>query len=86
MEDYEHYPHASRWGLARQLKAVEAAPLMVAGRPIGALIVRFYTERRTCVDDEHRTLALLAAQVAPALEAARLYAASTIDRQHERVA
>ena len=42
--------------------------------------------RRGCVPGavEERTLVLLAAQVAPALEAARLYATSSLERQHER--
>src|SRR5437868_10963800 len=29
VDDYEHYPHAVAWGIARQLKSVEAVPLMV---------------------------------------------------------
>src|SRR3979490_473971 len=83
VQDYEHYPHAVAWGIARQLKSVEAVPLMVGDRPIGALIVRFY-RRRVLGDGEGRLLLLLAAQVAPALEAARLYATSNLEREHER--
>ena len=82
--DYDNYAHAVAWGLARQLKSVEAVPLMVGDRPIGALIVRFYDRQRVLGDDEERLLLLLAAQVAPALEAARLYATSNLEREHER--
>src|SRR5438445_5521610 len=84
VEDYENYAHAVAWGTARQLKSVEAVPLMVGDRPIGALIVRFYDQQRVLGDDEERLLLLLAAQVAPALEAARLYATSNLEREHER--
>jgi PAS domain S-box-containing protein len=84
VEDYPGWEHAIAVGIERGLKSAEAVPLMVSDRPIGALIVRFYSERRVLAADEDRRLALLAAQVAPALEAARLYAASSLERQHER--
>src|SRR6266852_1153377 len=84
VEDYENYAHGVAAGIARQLKSVEAVPLMVGDRPIGALIVRFYDQQRVLGDDEERLLLLLAAQVAPALEAARLYATSNLEREHER--
>src|ERR1700730_11244254 len=84
VDDYEHWENAVAWGIARGLKSVEAVPLMVGDRSIGALIVRFYTERRVLGVDEERMLLLLAAQVAPAWEAARLYATSNLERQHER--
>src|ERR1700736_6253650 len=84
VDDYEHYAHAVPWGIARELKSVEAVPLMVGDRPIGALIVRFYVDRRVLGEDEQSLLLLLAAQVATALEAARLYATSNIEREHER--
>ena len=84
VDDYEHWENAVAWGVARGLKSVEAVPLMVGERSVGALIVRFYTERRVLGPDEERMLLLLAAQVGPALEAARLYATSTLERQHER--
>lgn len=84
VDDYQNYEHAVAWGIARQLKSVEAVPLMVGDRPIGALVVRFYERRRVLGADEERLLLLLAAQVAPALEAARLYATSTLEREHER--
>src|SRR6185503_8817000 len=82
--DYVHWEHAVAWGVKRNLQVVEAAPLMVADRSIGALIVRFYTNHEVS-EQEEQILTLLAAQVAPALEAARLYATSKVEREHERV-
>jgi PAS domain S-box-containing protein len=84
VDDYDHYPHAVAWGLARRLKAVEAVPLLLGERPVGALVVRFYSERHKLGADEDRMLKLLAAQAAPALEAARLYATTSLQREHER--
>jgi PAS domain S-box-containing protein len=84
VEDYSQYPHAVAWGIERGLKSVEAVPLMVDGQPIGALVIRFYSARVAASPDEDRVLKLLAAQAAPALEAARLYATSTLERAHER--
>jgi PAS domain S-box-containing protein len=84
VEDYQHWEHAVLWGIERQLRSVEAAPLMVAGRPVGAMIVRFYDRPHALGKDQERTLMMLAAHVAPALEAARLYAATSVERQHER--
>src|ERR1700738_5739857 len=66
VDDYENYPHAVAWGIARKLKSVEAVPLMVGDRPIGALIVRFYVRRRVLGQDEERLLVLLAAPGGPA--------------------
>src|ERR1700687_633062 len=84
VHDYAHWEHAVGWGLARGLKSVEAERLMVGERSVAALSVRFYPERRVLGPDEERMLLLLAAQVGPAVEAARLYATSTVERQHER--
>src|SRR5579859_1338502 len=79
VHDYEHWENAVGWGVALGIKSVEAVPLMVGERSVGALIVRFYNERRVLRPDEERILLLLAAQVAPALEAARLYATSILE-------
>ena len=84
VNDYEHWEHAVDWAIAGGLKSIEAVPLMVADRPIGALVVRFYSRRTKVGPDHERVLKLLAAQAAPALEAARLYATSTLEREHER--
>jgi len=84
VEDYAHWDNAVEWCVGLGVKSVEAVPLMVGDRSVGALTVRFYNERRDLGPDEERILVLLAAQIAPALEAARLDAASSLARQHER--
>jgi PAS domain S-box-containing protein len=84
VDEYAGFEHAVDWALARELKSVEAVPLMVGDRSIGALVIRFYSARHTPGPDENRILKLLAAQAAPALEAARLYATTTLQREHER--
>ena len=84
VEDYQQFEHAVGWARARQLKSVAAVPLMVGERCIGALVIRFYSALHVPVHDEDRVLKLLAAQAAPALEAARLYATTTLQREHER--
>ncbi len=84
VDDYLHFEQAVAWGIERGLKSVEAIPLMLDDRPIGALVIRFYSERPATGVDEARTLELLAALAAPALEAARLYAGSQLEREHER--
>jgi PAS domain S-box-containing protein len=84
VDDYPSYEHAADWALARGVKSVEAIPLMVANQIIGALVIRFYGNRPITGPDEERILGLVAALVAPALEAARLYASSHLEREHER--
>ena len=72
VEDYAGWEHAVADSLARGMKSVVAVPLLVRDRPVGALTVSFTTPRRFQKEDLH-LLTLLAAQVAPALEAARLH-------------
>jgi PAS domain S-box-containing protein len=84
VDDYPSFEHAVGFGVASGLKSVEAVPLMLEDRPIGALVIRFYGQRPITGADESRTLDLLAALAAPALEAARLYASSELEREHER--
>jgi PAS domain S-box-containing protein len=84
VDDYARFEQAVPWGVERGLKSVEAVPLMLDDRPIGALVIRFYSERPITGADEARILDLLAALAAPALEAARLYASSELGREHER--
>jgi PAS domain S-box-containing protein len=84
VDRYDQYEHAIDWSRARNLQSIEAVPLMVGDRPIGALVIRFYSARHVAGPDEHRILKLLAAEAAPALEAARLYATTTLQREHER--
>jgi len=72
VEDYPGWQHAVPDALARGMKSVIAMPLLVQARPVGALTLSFTTPRRFEAEDL-RLLSLLAAQVAPALEAARLH-------------
>jgi diguanylate cyclase (GGDEF)-like protein/PAS domain S-box-containing protein len=64
---------AATLGVPIQVPNHLAVPLRVADRTTGALSVCFHSPR-LCATDEIELLVLLAAQVAPALEAARLYA------------
>ncbi|HET6315257.1 MAG TPA: GAF domain-containing protein, partial [Chloroflexota bacterium] len=82
--EYENWEHGLASFKERQLKAAEAVPLLVADRAIGALVVRFYQPHEVSSQEEE-ILELLAAQVAPALEAARLYARSDVERARESV-
>jgi PAS domain S-box-containing protein len=84
IDNYAQWAHAVPWGIERGLKSIEAVPLLLADQPIGALVIRFYAERPAVGTQEERMLELLAFQAAPALEAARLYATSTLEREHER--
>ena len=71
--DYQHYPHAHPLAIGRGTASAAAVPLLVGDRRLGALVVR--SERRDYFDDAKLSLiSLLAAQVAPAFEAARLHA------------
>ncbi len=83
VDEYPTWDHALAWEVERDLRAVEAVPLMVADQAIGALVARFYSARALRAEDL-RTLSLLAAQMAPALEAARLYARVQWERERER--
>jgi diguanylate cyclase (GGDEF)-like protein/PAS domain S-box-containing protein len=69
--DYVTWRHASSTAPAN-LRAALAVPLRVADRTTGALTIRFHAPH-TCSPEQIEVLVLLAAQVAPALEAARLY-------------
>src|SRR5262249_25369913 len=75
VNDYIAWEHALPLPSAPGLRAAMAVPLVVADRGVGVLVVRSYG-RRTFGSREEHVLSLLAAQVAPALEAARLYPAS----------
>jgi signal transduction histidine kinase len=72
VDDYRNWPNAGSWAAARGVASAMAVPLQVADRRTGAMSVRAY-QKRQWTEDEAQTLTLLAAQVAPALEAARLY-------------
>ena len=72
IDDYVAWPHAGVWALASGVRSAMAVPLQVADRRTGALSVRTYVPRHW-TDSDIQTLTLLSAQIAPALEAARLY-------------
>jgi signal transduction histidine kinase len=72
VDDYPSWPHAGTWAQTNGVRAALAVPLMVAERRTGAVSVRTYEPRRWTQQDA-QTLTLLAAQVAPALEAAHLF-------------
>src|SRR5262245_5499048 len=72
VDDYTSWPHAGGWAATQGVKSALAVPLQVADRRTGAMSVRTYVPRHWSADDA-QTLVLLAAQVAPALEAAHLY-------------
>jgi two-component system, cell cycle sensor histidine kinase and response regulator CckA len=74
IEDYPKWEHAAKDALARNMRSVIAVPLRARDQLVGALTVSFSTVRRFR-DDELRIVDLLAAQVAPVLEAAVLYEA-----------
>jgi diguanylate cyclase (GGDEF)-like protein len=70
--DYANWEYASPFGKTRNVRAALAVPLRVADQTTGVLALRFY-QPHTCSPEQIEMLGLLAAQVAPALEAARLY-------------
>jgi signal transduction histidine kinase len=72
VDDYAVWPHAGGWAASNGVQSAMAVPLQVADRRTGALSVRTYVPRHWTAGDA-QTLELLAAQVAPVLEAARLY-------------
>jgi signal transduction histidine kinase len=72
VDDYPGWPNAGSWAAAKGVASAMAVPLLVADRRTGAMSVRTYQPRHWTRDDA-QTLTLLAAQVAPALDAARLY-------------
>jgi PAS domain S-box-containing protein len=82
--DYANWEHALP--LARQYSdppAVVAVPLLVGGRAIGVLGVGF-PEPHQATPAAVETLTLLAAEVAPAFEAARLYEAARAELAERR--
>jgi GAF domain-containing protein len=82
IEDYPNWPHAVPGAVHSGLRSALATPLVVADRVIGVLAARF-TKPLKMTQQHELVLSLLAAQVAPALDAVRLYAAQTrlLDRE-----
>jgi len=71
VEDYPHWPGATDWGRREGFASALMVPLISQQGSVGTLGA-FSLDRRKFAERELRLLSLLAAQVAPALEAARL--------------
>ena len=71
VNDYEASGQTTSWGRSQGIAAQLAVPLMVEGKAMGTLAVLSFRRRRY-LSGEARFLSMLAALVAPALEAARL--------------
>jgi PAS domain S-box-containing protein len=75
VDDYPTWEHALPESVRRDVHAAAGVPLLVGDQPIGALMIRTSAARRF-TPEEVQILSLFAAQVAPAMEAARLYTLS----------
>jgi diguanylate cyclase (GGDEF)-like protein/PAS domain S-box-containing protein len=84
VEDYVSWEHALPGAIERGVRSAVAAPLLVADRLIGVLMVHFDSPQRF-VHEQAEVLALLAAQVAPAIDSALLYAERTKLYERERL-
>ena len=71
IDDYPNWEGAVPWALANGVKAAVGIPLVARGRIVGAMAVLTHAVGGFDADDL-RLLSLLAAQVAPSLEAGRL--------------
>jgi len=78
VEDYQNWPGATAPAKHAGVKASLGVPLLAGDRAVGAMSVWTYESRRFRREDS-QLLALFAAQVAPALERARL----TAERQQQ---
>jgi signal transduction histidine kinase len=85
VDDYSTWEHAGGWASASGVCSALAVPLQVSDRRTGALSARTYAPRHW-TDEDVQALTLLAAQVAPALEAARLYERTQAVRQQAEAA
>ena len=71
IDDYPRWEGAVPWALANGVRAAVGIPLVARGRAVGAMAVLTHAVGGFDADDL-RLLSLLAAQVAPSLEAGRL--------------
>jgi len=71
IDDYPNWEGAVPWALANGVRAAVGIPLLARGRTVGAMAVLTHAVGGFDADDL-RLLSLLAAQVAPSLEAGRL--------------
>ena len=75
IENYGHAGQTVPWAVNQGIKAAMGVPVMAREQPLGALGVATKHDRRYS-REEVQLLTLLAAQIGPALEAARLYTES----------
>jgi diguanylate cyclase (GGDEF)-like protein/PAS domain S-box-containing protein len=75
IDNYPEAEHTVPWAVASGIKAAMGVPVMAREQPLGALGVATQRDRRF-TRQEVQLLTLLAAQIGPALEAARLYTES----------
>jgi diguanylate cyclase (GGDEF)-like protein/PAS domain S-box-containing protein len=80
VDDYRSWPQALPSAVGRGIESGLAVPLMVSHRAVGSLGV-FHRRTREWSSDDEQLLMLFAAQVAPAMEAARL-SQETIEQAH----
>ena len=80
VNDYPSSGRTTRWGREHNLRAQVAVPLLIESRPVGTLAVLSFSSHTYDLAGA-RFLSLLAAIVAPALEAARL--TTEVQRQRE---
>jgi diguanylate cyclase (GGDEF)-like protein/PAS domain S-box-containing protein len=80
VDDYGSWPYALPDSLGRGIESGLAVPLMVSHHAVGCLGV-FNRQTREWTSDDEQLLILFAAQVAPAMEAARL-TQETIEQAH----
>ncbi len=72
LEDYPGWEHSLPDAVKRGMRSVAGVPMIVGSKPVGALTVS-YNRSHEMKAEELQLLALIANQVAPALEAARLH-------------
>gem|GEM_PF-2141137 len=80
VDDYMAWRQEHGTAVERGIRSAVAVPLRVGERSVGTLLVRSYTKRRF-EPEQVQFLELLAAQVAPPLEAARLHEESEKRRE-----
>ena len=81
--DYPRWEHRLDWSVEMGHQSLLAVPLLTGDRTVGALLARF-KEHREFDGDEVQVLTLIAAQVTPILEAARLHADLAGSERHLR--
>lgn len=85
VDDYRAWPHATRRGKAAGLIAVAGAPLVVAGRALGVLVLVAEGDGPRFSDEEVQLLELFAGQAAVAIDNARRFEAASRARAMEEL-